>query len=120
MRGHFDCEKIMERLKEERDEILHKQFQQGTKMLDQIPAFARNQLVRVGVKNDCDLVHYVDGDFECDKSWGNFNFNAYEKAKTRKERLMIMRCIGKISADRTIEVLESNGVQLKTGKECFK
>lgn len=102
-------ERTVARLKGERDEILRKQFKSGTKLFDQVPVNVKNQLSRAGVKNDYDLIHYLDGDFECNKSWANFNFNEYEKATTRKERLMVVRNIGEVSANKTLELLKENG-----------
>lgn len=102
-------ERTITRLKGERNDILHKQFKNGTKILDQVPAVVKNQLSRAGVKNDCDLIHFVEGDFECDKTWGNFDFKAYENATTGEARLMAARGIGKISAKRTLELLKENG-----------
>lgn len=85
--------KELQKLEEEKKNLF-----ETKEVLNRIPVNVRNALKRIGISLDYQFLDFLEGRSKVDF--------IYEKADTRKERLMSLRNVGRKFADATLKILE--------------
>lgn len=96
-------------LEDERSKIINEISNLEATILNQLPARARNSLIRYGIDSDLKLGSFVRGSAQCiDTTWAGFNERFYSSLTTPLTRLMSLPNIGVGTAQVAIKILEQN------------
>ena len=87
-------------LEEERRSILY-----SDDVLKKMPTLIRNTMRYAGVTCDTEFLSFLDGTFDVTVH-GFVHDKEYFQAKTRYERLTLLRNIGETTANKTLKILE--------------
>lgn len=78
-------------------------------VLNQLPARAKNSLIRYGIDSDLKLHYFLHGNSQSiDTKWAGFNERFYSLSTTFLGRLMSLPNIGVGTAQVVIKILEQN------------
>lgn len=86
-------------LQEERKKLLSG----SQRIFKQLPVRVRNCFIRLNINNDEGIMKFFEGDCEAAKT-----MYFYSTAETPKERLMSLRGVGEIAANKVLNIVESN------------
>lgn len=99
----LDLKAQIRKLEEEKQALQIEYYGSTALILEQLPARARNALIKIGIDTDLKLAHFLHGECEgfINPNATIFNKYRYPSAKTIVARL---ECIGNIGSGTAVEV----------------
>lgn len=95
-------------LKSERGILIRKTNFEDVTFLNQLPARARNALVKLYIDSDLKLRYYLEGCYTFANNFPRFYEKFYKSANTFVERLMLVPNIGEGTATEVVNFLQEH------------
>lgn len=103
----------LEKVELEKSKLMEKIYNSEHEVIDAMPGYLKNDLRRLKITTDSEFNRYLDGEFkEEDFKVAREMLLEYRyfMTKTRKERLMLFRCVGEKTADKALKIIEQKGL----------